>query len=144
MKSEIERRKSTVAVGQTDISRWSDPAQLVPAWQARSRIAAQFVAAGSRLLDVGCGAMTLETCLPPGCDYRPCDVVARDARTVVCDLNLGPLPEAALADRDLVTLLGVLEYLVRPDALLAQLAASGQRVLLSPGFCQSGAGEPRA
>lgn len=129
--NEAERRKQVIEARETDLRRWSDPAQLEAAWEARSRAAADFVPAGTRLLDIGCGAMALERHLPFGCRYQPCDVVARDARTIVADLNGGGIPAAAVAASDLVTMLGVWEYLYDPDAVFAALAATGKPILCS-------------
>jgi hypothetical protein len=112
---EAERRKRVIASGRTDLDRWADPARLEAAWQARSVLAADLVPAGTRVLELGCGAMTLERSLPFGCAYQPCDVVARDERTIVIDLNVHGIPEAAVAACDLVVMLGVWEYLFKPD-----------------------------
>src|SRR3712207_7606350 len=38
----------------------------------------------------GCGMMTLERDLPAPVGYLPCDVVRRDHRTILCDLNREP------------------------------------------------------
>ena len=124
MKAEIDKRKAVINARETDVVRWSDPSQLEPSWQARSKLAAQFIPIGSRVLDIGCGAMALERFLPFGCYYQPCDVVARD-------LNDVPLPDNSLRECDLVTMLGVLEYLYQPEKLLKQLALSGKSLLLS-------------
>jgi len=115
---EAERRKRVIANGRTDLERWADPARLEAMWQARSVLAADLVPAGSRVLELGCGTMTLERSLPFGCSYQPCDVVARDERTIVVDLNTDGVPEAAVAVCDLVVMLGVWEYLFtsRPAA----------------------------
>jgi len=115
----------------TDLRRWRNENALDPAWVARSVIAAQYVPAGAHVLDIGCGAMTLERHLPPGCTYLPCDVVARDDRTTICDLNLQPIPQAVLETSDFVTLLGVLEYLTQPADALRQLARAGKTLLMS-------------
>lgn len=131
MKAEIDKRKAVIEARATDVARWSDPSQLEPSWQARSKLASQFIQIGSRVLDVGCGAMALERFLPLGCHYQPCDVVARDDRTIVCNLNDEPLPENVLRECDLVTLLGVLEYLYEPEKLLKQLVMAGKNLLLS-------------
>ncbi|MGH6692254.1 MAG: hypothetical protein ACREF4_16415 [Gammaproteobacteria bacterium] len=128
---EAERRKRVVAAGQTDLERWGDPVQLEAMWQARSVAAADLVPAGSRVLDLGCGAMTLEQHLPFGCSYQPCDVVARDERTIVVDLNTHGVPETALAACDLVVMLGVWEYLFKPAEIFAALARAGRPILCS-------------
>jgi len=113
----------------TDNARWQDRQQLRPEWEPRSRTAAALVPAGSVVLDLGCGAMTLERYLPGGCTYVPSDLVARDERTIVCDLNRGDLPDRP--DATLVTMLGVLEYVIDPPAFLARLARLQRPVLLS-------------
>jgi len=128
---EAERRKRVIANGQTDLERWADPVQLEAMWQARSVLAADLVPAGSRVLELGCGAMTLERSLPFGCSYQPCDVVARDERTIVTDLNTHGVPEAALAACDLVVMLGLWEYLFKPGEVLAALARAGRPILCS-------------
>ncbi len=125
----------TADSGPTDLLRWQDEQGLDPAWAARSRMAADLIPAGARVLDLGCGAMHLEASLPWGCEYQPLDVVARDARTLVCDLNQQTPPESALRSADFVTMMGVLEYLQAPDALMKTLAAAGKPLLCS--YCAS-------
>src|SRR5262249_11209127 len=75
---EVERRKAVIAGHASDRTRWADPGQLEAAWEPRAKLAARFVPAGARVLDIGCGAMALERHLPAGCSYQPCDLVARD------------------------------------------------------------------
>jgi hypothetical protein len=128
---ESERRKQTIETGQTDLTRWSDPRQLEPAWEARSVMAADFIAAGTRVLDIGCGAMKLERHLPFGAKYQPSDVVARDGRTIVVDLNAQPLPIEAVKAADLVVMLGVWEYIYKPGELFRAFAATGKPILCS-------------
>lgn len=128
---EIARRKSVIAGGETDVTRWSDPGQLEAAWNRRAEIAAQFIPAGARIMDIGCGAMALEGFLPAGCAYQPCDVVARDERTLVLDLNHQAPPADLLAGQDRITMLGVLEYLYDPLKTLRSLAAAGKPLVLS-------------
>lgn len=127
---EATRRKQVIAEMQTDVLRWSDQKQLELAWNARARIAAEFVPAGAKVFDIGCGAMAVEGYLPKSCSYFPCDVVARDERTVVCDLNVDPVPAAA-KKCDRVTMLGVLEYLYEPTNFLSQLRQIGKPAIVS-------------
>jgi len=115
----------------TDTERWSDPSSFEAAWDARAKLAAQFIPAGSRVLDLGCGKMALRHLLPLACHYRGCDLVARDAETVVCDFNAGQFPTAAAEDADIITMLGVLEYITDVDGFFANLRSSGCDVVMS-------------
>jgi hypothetical protein len=116
---------------QTDRERWSDPASFETAWDGRAQLAAQFIAAGSRVLDLGCGKMALQRFLPMGCTYRGCDLIARDAATVVCDFNAGQFPTEAAAECDIITMLGVLEYVTDVDGFFAHLRSSHRDVVVS-------------
>jgi len=109
------------AAPQTDLARWSNAANLDPAWNQRARLAADFIPAGAHVLDLGCGRMALEGFLPPGCRYTPCDVVRRDERTLLCNFNEQPIPQAAGVTH--VTALGVLEYIHDWRGFLRQLRA---------------------
>lgn len=137
-KREAARRKAVAETGRTDTARWSDPAQLEPAWDPRAALAARHIPRGAAVLDLGCGAMALERALPDGCRYIPCDLVARDARTIVCDFNAGQFPVAQRPD--VVTVLGVLEYMHDATAFLAALHAFGRPVVLS--YCVAGGDGP--
>lgn len=126
---DVGRRRSA-REKRTDSARWSNPDSLSAAWHARALAVAGFVPAGSRVLDLGCGDMALERALPPGCAYMPSDLVARDARTLICDLNAGSLPDAP-EPPSVVTLLGVIEYVADPRALLAALRRYDATVLVT-------------
>lgn len=128
---ETERRKAVITARETDLVRWSDPKQLEAAWEARAVVAAQLIPPGTRVADIGCGAMRLEAHLRFGCTYMPSDVVARDARTVVADLNVGGLPNDLVRNVDVVSMLGVWEYLYAPDKTFAALARSGRPLVTS-------------
>ena len=112
----------------TDFDRWTNPDSFLRHWDGRAEFMAQFVAAGSTVLDIGCGAMALEKSLPVGCTYIPCDLAARDERTIVCNLNAGEFPQSAAMSADLITFLGVVEYLTDPQSLFATLRKTGKPV----------------
>jgi hypothetical protein len=129
METESQRRKRVIAAGETDYARWRDANQLAPAWDRRAELAATLIPAGATVLDLGCGRMALEGMLAPGSRYLPCDLVARDERTQICDFNAGQWPEARGATH--VSCLGVLEYMYRPQDFLAGLARYRLPVVLS-------------
>jgi hypothetical protein len=115
----------------TDIGRWSNPDSLEASWNSRAQIVAQYIPDGARVLDIGCGKMVLEQFLPLHCAYQPCDLVARDERTIICDLNKMEFPVDAISRADIITLLGVIEYVIDLPALFSQLHASGRRVVVT-------------
>jgi len=139
--TEIERRRAAALAGGTDRARWTEASNLSPTWDQRAQIAAGLIPRGARVLDLGCGAMALETFLPPGCDYIPCDLVARDQRTIVCDFNAGEFPQA---DCDVVAVLGVLEYLADAPAFLRRLFDFGKPLVLSYNVAGEGPRDRRA
>jgi hypothetical protein len=116
---------------QTDVTRWSDTEALEQAWDARAEFAAQFIPAGAKVLDLGCGRMSLQRFLPNGCSYQPCDLVKRNPGTIVCDFNAGDFPTQAAADADIITMLGVLEYIVDVDSFFTHLRFCKRDVVLS-------------
>lgn len=129
--TEPQRRRATIEAHATDVERWANPGQLEEAWNQRARIAADGVVAGATVLDLGCGRMALERYLPADCRYQPCDVVRRDERTVVCDFNKGEMPDEAAEAADMVTALGVLEYIFEPGAFLKRVHGWKKTVLMS-------------
>ena len=126
---EIARRRARVAAQETDVERWSRRDSFMPQWAGRAALAAQMVPAFARVLDLGAGAMDLEKVLPEGCVYIPCDLVRHDERTLAADLNKGEFPTGV--DPDVVTMLGVIEYLNDPLALLKKVRALGRPLVCS-------------
>ena len=126
-----ERRQATEALitaRGSDVQRWSEPENLKSNWARRAEAAARLVPPGARVLDIGCGAMDLERFLDPSVAYVPADVVKRDERTLLCDLNAGEFPAV---ESDVVSLLGVLEYVHDVPALFARLRRTGAKVIVS-------------
>lgn len=105
--------------GASDEARWSAPANLKSAWATRAAIVAGLIPDGSTVLDLGCGAMDLGKQLGDRAHYIPADLVARDERTLIIDLNQGLFPDV---QADVVTLLGVIEYIHAPETLLIEMA----------------------
>jgi SAM-dependent methyltransferase len=88
-------------------------------WIARAQTAAGLLKDAHSVLDIGCGVMLIEQYLQPNTRYIPMDVVRRDERTLVVDLNQHDLPSV---DFDCALGLGVLEYLYDPARLLRAVA----------------------
>jgi hypothetical protein len=72
--------------------------------------------------------MNLAQSLRPDQTYIPVDVVARDARTLVCDLNCQAPPNTGATS---AALLGLLEYLHDPGAVLRQLGSQYSVIVVS-------------
>lgn len=123
----------------TDKARWADVGNLDVAWERRAAVAGQLVPPGSCVLDLGAGREALERHLPADATYVPADVVRRSPRTRVVDLNAGTLPAGRF---DVVTMLGVLEYLHAPTGLLRTLARRTDLLVLS--YCVVTRGTPDA
>ncbi len=128
---ETQRRQKVIKSRKTDYERWSDPSQLEDLWDPRAQRASEYIPAGAGVLDLGCGRMALEKFLPLGCGYIPCDLVARDKRTLLCDFNAGTYPDAAAAQADIITALGLLEYIFDPQAFLKHLRQWDRPLVIS-------------
>lgn len=112
------------------LRRWSETEGLAADAERRCRFAARFLRSGLRIIDLGCGRMDVERCLAPSV-YVPVDHVERDARTRLIDPDATPLPAAWLDGIELATMLGVIEHLSDPAAVMAGLAARRVALLAS-------------
>lgn len=112
----------------TDYERWSTDEHLSARWAERADYAARFVPPGLTVMDIGCGGMQFRHSSRARL-YIPVDVVARDEHTRVIDLNASPLPEEWVDEVELVSFLGVLEYLTDAAGVLATIARRGVAVL---------------
>jgi hypothetical protein len=121
----------------TDTARWAEVGNLATQWDARAAQAAEHIPAGSSVLDVGAGAMALEALLKPGCTYQPADVVERRPGCFVADLNRGEFPPGRY---DVVTFLGVLEYVHDIDWPLARAARAAPRLIVT--YCADIGADP--
>ncbi len=101
-----------------------------PPWDARNEIIASFIPAGSSVIDLGCGAQTLKTYLPHGCEYQPCDLIKSSPQVIVCDFNAGIYPETATRFSHVVCS-GVMEYIRDHRRFLLACGALGDAVILS-------------
>jgi len=118
-------------IGEPLMVRWNDlDADAGEQWDLRGAAAAEWLSAASSIADLGCGAMNLEHHLDISQTYVPVDVVRRNDRTLVLDLNksrdLDRLPEAQAC-----AILGVLEYVYAADALVSALGRAYRQVVVS-------------
>ncbi len=97
-------------------------------WNARSALASKWLEDQTSLTEFGCGMMYLEKYLKSGQRYCPSDVVRRDARTIVCDLNKESIPTTSTSA---VVMLGVLEYIFDAPRVLAEAAHQYQTMVVS-------------
>lgn len=95
--------------------RWTQPQSFQPDWGERAAIAASFISPGSPVIDLGCGQMQLRDHLPPGCSYYPADMKKWTDEVYEIDLDAGLFPPGSY---DCAALLGVIEYLRRPENAL--------------------------
>lgn len=112
----------------TDTRRWAQLDSLATQWDARAAMAAEWIPEGSRVLDIGAGAMALGSVLKPGCTYQPADVVERRPGCFVADLNRGEFPPGSY---DWITFLGVLEYVHDVDAALERARGAAPRMIVT-------------
>lgn len=123
-----QRTEALQAAGASDVARWRVLDNFSSDWSSRAAVVASLVGPVRRVVDIGCGQMDLERWLDPAAAYIPCDIVARDARTIVCDLNAGDCPDV---EADVATLLGVLEYIHVPEQVFAALRQRWPRIILT-------------
>ena len=95
----------------------------------RAELAAQFISAGSRVLDLSSG-MTLEQALPNGCSYQGRDRIRCDGGAI-CNLAGGDFPTKAAAQSDIIVMLGALEQVADVDSFFTHLRFCKQDVVLS-------------
>ena len=90
---------------------------------------AKVIPAGVKVLDLGTGAPSLASLLPTKAPPLHGDSVARAPGFLVSALHRGELPPIGSAD--LIAILGMMEHVEDPMALLTRLAGTGRPVALS-------------
>jgi hypothetical protein len=122
--------------GGSDTQRWAKLESLATQWDSRAALAARYVPAGQRVLDIGAGAMALRGQLAAGCSYFPADIVSRGADCQVVDLNKGEFPTGQY---DWITFLGVLEYVHDPVAVLVRARSAASNAIIT--YCTMNNGD---
>ena len=119
-----ERQKlveEAISEKRTLLSRWQSlSSEQTESWALRAQRAASMIGRQAAVVDLGCGMMELERYLPPTTTYVPVDVVWRDERTTIVDLNRQDLPDLGA---DCVAGLGILEYIFDLPKLLQRMSA---------------------
>jgi hypothetical protein len=122
--------------GRSDTERWANFDSLATQWDSRAAMAARFIPTGQHVLDIGAGAMALRSLLAPGCSYVPADIVSRGPGCQVVDLNKGEFPAGRY---DWITLLGVLEYIHDPVAVLVRARDAARNAIVT--YCTMSGGD---
>ena len=120
----MQAEPSAVAPPHTDLGRWTDRESYLPFWDARATAVAPLLAGRGWVCDIGCGAQALRSRVAAGVRYLPADLRAWTEDTETCALN-------AVLRCDVAVMLGVLEYIVDPAALLARLSHYAEHLLLT-------------
>jgi hypothetical protein len=116
----------------------------VLAVDARAELAAQFIPAGSRVLDLSGGGPNLKRLLPIGCSYQACERMASGPGTIICDFNAGDFPTQAAGQSDIMVMLGVLEQIADVESFFTHLRFCKQNIVLSYCATDLTAGRDRA
>jgi hypothetical protein len=110
---------------------WTGPRGLDP-WFARRRaraLAAANIAPGTRVMDIGCVLPVLAFMLPRDTTYLGVDLTGEPPLMTRADWMTGELPE--IGETSLITVLGALEFVPRPAALLQALRDKGRPIMLT-------------
>jgi hypothetical protein len=115
----------------TDVSRWRNAERFPDDWEERTRLIAQLVPKGTRIIEFGAGKRNLEPQIDPSCTYIPCDIVSRGENTLVLDLNARPLPTLRNLRPDVAIFAGVIEYLSDLKSIVTWLSQQVTTCILS-------------
>jgi hypothetical protein len=118
-------------IGGSDYRRWSCEDSLKESWRSRTAFIAKLIPPGSRVIEFGAGKRQLQQHLDATCSYVPSDIVHRGPGTLICDLNVMPLPDLGPHDVDTAVFSGVLEYVHDLPHLFAWLGCHVRRCVFS-------------
>lgn len=98
----------------------------------RAQLAAQFIPAGARILDLGHGGgETLRDLVPFGCAYEAVERLTHGKGSLIHDLTGAEFPTRAATESDIILMLGVLEQVEDLDGLFTHLRFCRQDVIVS-------------
>lgn len=115
--------------GGSNLNRWSNLESYDLTWDKRTKLIAELINPGEKVIEFGAGRMTLKKLLPADCVYIPSDITDRGNNTLVCDLNRRPLPD--FPQVDCAVFGGVLEYVNEPASIIKKLKGSTKRIICS-------------
>lgn len=132
VKSELRvlRNALFARFGHADHGRWNSPEGLEQWWDERTKLLADWIPSGTRVIEFGAGRRRLEAFLPQDCVYIPSDLTDRGPGTIVCDLNQRPLPDLRSVAPSVAVFSGVLEYVKDIPTLVEWLVESGVRTFV--------------
>ncbi|MEH2158309.1 hypothetical protein [Nostoc sp.] len=108
--------------GKTNLNRWQHLQNYDPTWDERTKLIVSLIPKDTRIIEFGAGRRQLELYLDKSCVYFPSDLVSRGSETIVCDLNVRPLPSLTNLQLDIAVFGGVLEYIRDPYTLCTWLS----------------------
>lgn len=90
----------------SDFQRWGNEKGLHSDWDSRTKQISALIQPGESVIEFGAGRMILKKFLPEKCTYTPSDIIERENRTIICDLNCNLLPQ--FPSHDVAVFSGVL------------------------------------
>jgi hypothetical protein len=96
----------------------------------RAELAAQFIPAGARVLDLGTSP-ALRTLLPNGCSYVGAGQSGKKRRARAADLSIDEFPTEAAMRADVIVMFGVLERVKDIESLFTHLRFCKRDILVS-------------
>lgn len=133
-----ERLERLTRAKSPDRQKWGASSSYRPDWAARGVLAAGYVRDGARVLEIGAGPGTFRQLVAGRCHYTGADLQPLDPDILALDISIDPIPSGTW---DVIVMLGVLEYLYNPHAVLRKVAAATQRLVVS--YCIPSGADPQ-
>lgn len=113
---------------------WKMPQSLDPRWEDRTNFICELIPSDvKKILDIGAGEGFLKNYLSPLVEYIPLDIVARDSSYLEFNLNKYEFPN--INNIDMITALGVFEYIEDPYWLITKIKETARILLIT--YCCS-------
>ena len=106
---------------------WTSETEFDTAWKKRIELMASYIDIPGKVADFGCGMMWLENFLKSENSYVPIDYIRRDERTIVIDLNVGPI---SAINAEIAFLSGILEYIEDIPKFISQLTDNNFKLII--------------